>query len=529
VIEGRLTLPRAHDAQACPALRREGHPGSPACAKHAAAFVCAAALVLACAATLKAQDEGSRSFDLKGTVKLYGSVYTEDDASDRYDPHEALDYAINRGELHLKLDGYVSEKVSYKSHLAFTYGMRHDVRDLSQLEVQESGTEQETDLSTELKAASITVMDLGTAGVDLTVGRQRIRWGTSDEYNVIDNLNPVDYGNVFSFDPDYFVEHLPMDGFNLEYRLPTEWELKAQFVYLLSFRPASLPEGFKERITDLMEDELEEQTAPYGFPTGEVSVDLDSSPEYWAGKGTVGVRVGGNAFNMDWGVSYFHGYAGLPLIHAISSDITLVEGTTLNALMSYPRLDVLGFDLAGEVRSVGVWAEAGCYWPEDYVVRRTAKLMSTTRTDVIRLFDRPYWKYTLGFDYTFGIGSGLYWNVQFNHGFYDEFRYTPEAGSELGLGRPGFMGGIEDYLATRVEYKFFHDELTTVLDCLLEMPDKSDVNGYSAVVVKPKLIYKPYDSTSFELAYVLITGDSRTKYGAFEKNDVVYLLTKVYF
>jgi hypothetical protein len=61
---------------------------------------------------------------------------------------------------------------------------------------------------------------LRRAGLDLTVGRQRARWGTSDEYNVIDNLNPVDFGNLYTFDPDYFVAHLPMDGFNLEYRLP---------------------------------------------------------------------------------------------------------------------------------------------------------------------------------------------------------------------------------------------------------------------------------------------------------------------
>ena len=50
-------------------------------------------------------------------------------------------------------------------------------------------------------------MDLFVPGMDLIVGRQRTRWGTSDEYNVIDNLNPVDYANLYSFDPDYFVMH----------------------------------------------------------------------------------------------------------------------------------------------------------------------------------------------------------------------------------------------------------------------------------------------------------------------------------
>jgi len=61
------------------------------------------------------------------------------------------------------------------------------------------------------------------------------------------------------------------------------------------------------------------------------------------------------------------------------------------------------------------------------------------------------------------------------------------------------------------------------------MPELSDISGNSALVIKPKLVYKPYDNTSLELAYVLITGDSATKYGAFEKSDVAYLLMKVHF
>ena len=489
-----------------------------------------AVLLAACPPTLlSAEDGASRQVDVKGTVKLFSSVYTEAALDDRYDPHDKLDYNLNRGEFHLELSGYISEKVSYKSRLAFTYGAQSEVDDLEDLETGESGTTHSRDVDTDLKAASFTIMDFGLPGLDLTVGRQRVRWGTSDEYNVIDNLNPVDYGNLFTFDPDYFVAHLPVDGFNLEYRLPIETELKLQAVYLLSFKPSSLPRGFTERVRSLMQDELVEQSGGYGFPVGKAAVTLASMPDYSAQDGAVGVRLSGNLLNMDWGFSYYHGYVSLPVVHEIASDITLVEGTTLDARMDYPRLDVVGFDLAGEVRSVGIWAELGCYWPEDYRVRQTTRLLSTTRTQYIRLFDRPYWKYTLGFDYTSGIGSGLYWNTQFNHGFYDELRYTSEAERELDLGKPGFMGEIEDYLASRLEYSFFNDELTCVLDCLLEMPDKSDVNGYSAVVAKPKLIYKPYDNTSLELAYVLITGDGATKYGSYEKNDVAYLLLKVQF
>ncbi len=491
--------------------------------------LCCAILLLFSSTALYAEDDVASKVNLSGDIKFFSSAFTEDDTEDAFEPHEAGDYNLNRGELHLKLDGYISDNVSYKSLLYFTYGVRQTAEDLEELQTNEGGTAESDEMETTLKEASFTLMDFGTPGLDLTIGRQRVRWGTSDEYNVIDNLNPVDFGNLYTFDPDYFVAHLPMDGFNLEYRLPTETTLRFQAVYFLSFKPSTLPSSFEARSTALMQDRLEELTGDYGFPTGEAAVVLDDPPEYSVGDGPIGLRLSGNLFNMDWGLSYYHGYVSLPVVHRIDADISLVSGTTLTSYLDYPKLDVVGFDLAGEVRSVGIWAEVGCYWPEDYTVRQTTRFLTTSETTYIKLFDGPYYKYTVGFDYTFGIGTGLYWNTQFNHGYYDEFRYTSQAKDELGLGGAGFMGDLEDYLASRIEYSFFHDELKAVLDCLLEMPELSDISGNSALVVKPRLIYKPYDNTSLELAYVLITGDSATKYGSFEKNDVAYLLLAVHF
>ncbi|OQC28696.1 MAG: hypothetical protein BWX71_00702 [Deltaproteobacteria bacterium ADurb.Bin072] len=419
--------------------------------------------------------------------------------------------------------------MSYKSLLYFTYGVRQVPGDIEKLQVDEGGTAEADEMETEIKEASFTLMDFGAPGLDLTVGRQRARWGTSDEYNVIDNLNPVDFGNLYTFDPDYFVAHLPMDGFNLEYRLPTDTTLRVQAVYFFSFKPSTLPASFQARSTALMQDRLADLTEGYGFPAGTAAIVLDDPPDYSVGDGPVGLRVSGNLLNMDWGLSYYHGYVSLPVVHRIESDIGIDTGATLTSYLDYPKLDVVGFDLAGEVESVGIWAEVGCYWPEDYRVRQTTRLLTTTETKYVRLFDRPYYKYTVGFDYTFGLGNGLYWNTQFNHGYYDEFRYTAEAKEELGLGGAGFMGDLENYLASRIEYSFFNDELTAILDGLLEMPELSDISGNSAVVIKPKLIYKPYDNTSLELAYVLITGDRSTKYGAFDRKDVVYTLLKVHF
>ncbi|MBN2297581.1 MAG: hypothetical protein JXM72_03255, partial [Deltaproteobacteria bacterium] len=136
--------------------------------------------------------------NIKGTVKLFNSVYTKDSEDDAFQPHKAGDYSLNRGELHVGLNGYVSDNVSFRSMVYFIYDARPDFDDLQELETDSGYSSLVHEQDTFIKEASFTLMDLFAEGLDLRVGRQRVRWGTSDEYNVVDNLNPVDYRNLFS-------------------------------------------------------------------------------------------------------------------------------------------------------------------------------------------------------------------------------------------------------------------------------------------------------------------------------------------
>ena len=97
------------------------------------------------------------------------------------------------------------------------------------------------------------------------------------------------------------------------------------------------------------------------------------------------------------------------------------------------------------------------------------------------------------------------------------------------MGNAGFMGKLEDYYITSIEYSFFNDELTTTLNFMLEVSDYEDFSDNTALVIKPEIEYKPFDNTSLEIGYVAISGGDQTKYGGFEDNDVVYLLMKTYF
>ncbi len=468
------------------------------------------------------------SVKLEGTVKFFSSFYMQQSPDDAFEPHDPGDYSLNRGELHVGLNGYVSDNVSFRSMVYFIYDARPEYDDLEQLESGSGYSSIVHEQDTYIKDASFTLMDLGLEGLDLTIGRQRVRWGTSDEYNVVDNLNPVDYRNLFSFDPDYLVEHLNMDGFNLEYIVPVDFDLKLQAVYFVSFKPSTLPLGFTAQSLAMQQSRLDELTTSYGFPGGSVGMVVRDVPDYEVSSGPAGLRVSGVLWNFDWGLSYYHGHQSLPMPYRVVTDIGL-DSTTMTSCYDYPRLDVVGFDCAGEIHSLGVWAEFGAYFPEEKDVVLTTSLMSSSSSEAFALLEDIYYKYTLGIDYTFGVGNGIYANAQFNHGYYDEFDYTAEARDALGVGDAGFMGKLEDYYVTSVEYSFFNDELTTTLDCVLEVADYEDFSDKTALILRPEIEYKPFDNTSLALGYVSISGGDQTKYGGFKDNDVVYLLMKTHF
>jgi hypothetical protein len=461
---------------------------------------------------------------LGGTAKLYTSVFTETGEGGGLFPHKAGDFALTRAELWLKLNGYASDNVSFRARADFVYTADTDYSDFSDIEAGRGFSSEVQEFDINFREASFKVMDLFVPGMDLIVGRQRVRWGTSDEYNVIDNLNPVDYANLYSFDPDYFVRHEPMEGFVLEYLFPFDFELKVQGVYFLAFKPSPLPAGFESFLALQQEQALED----FGFPSGTSRVVLQDVPDYNLENGVFGIRLSGNFFNFDVGLSYFHGHQTLPLPARIVLDLT-GEIPSIDGFYGYPGLGVAGFDLAGEVYSVGIWAEVGVYIPEK---RDTVVLLRTAEGDLedrFPLLERPYTKFTVGFDYTFGIGEGLYWNVQFNRGFYDEFSYTEEADQRLGVERSGFLGKLDDYYLTFLEYSFLSDTVTVTLNFLLEVAGYSDFASNNTWLLTPEVEFVPFDGTSIEIAYIAFNGATSTKLGAFSDSDIIYFLLKAFF
>ncbi len=462
--------------------------------------------------------------NLSGSVKLFTSAFTSE-YDDAAAGHKGGDLSTTRGELRLKVDGYASDNIDFRSQVYFIYSADPEYEDFTAIESGKGFDSEMHEADIYFKEAYFKIVDFLAEGLDLTVGRQRVRWGTSDEYNVIDNMNPVDFANLFLFDPDYFVEHVPMDGFTAEYQFPFDFDLKMQAVYFLYFKPSPLPADFGANLRAAQKASLQELLFTNNIT---VSAQLQDTPRYSLDRGVYGIRISGTLLNFDLGLSYYHGYLSLPLLlKSIGTAPTEPAGDYIfDNYYTYPQLDVIGFDLAGELFSIGLWAEVGIYFPEKYDSRLNMPIIGES---ALRLLEKNYTKFMMGFDYTFGLGNGLYWNTQYCHGFYDELDYTSTTETEMGLDKTPFMGELEDYYISLLEYSFLNDELKLTMSCMLEVADYKDFKERSALLFTPEVQFTPFDGISLRLGYAIINGSSSSKFGAFSDSDLCFLLLKAMF
>lgn len=88
----------------------------------------------------------------------------------------------------------------------------------------------------EIREAYVQLNDFLTKNLDVTIGRQRIVWGTADKLNPTDNLNPYDLEDILDFG-----RHRGSDAVNLNYYINNDFSL--QGVFIPFFQPANMPVG----------------------------------------------------------------------------------------------------------------------------------------------------------------------------------------------------------------------------------------------------------------------------------------------
>lgn len=439
---------------------------------------------------------------LSGRVKLFTSLFLQENKTGEFFVHDSAAFAAKRLETRFGLSGFLSNDISY--------AVRFDAFALPDALFTGREFPESSPAGAPVRAepfdfflyeGRIKISHFLLDGLDVTIGKQRIRWGTADEANVVDNLNPVDFANFLTFDPDYFGEKRPQTAINAEYYL--SGSTKIQGVWLLSRQTAPLPSGFSD-------------LAVQGPLPSRVHVDTEDS---LLQNTNFGLRFSAIVVNTDIGLSYYQGNFHLPLLFGVAPAVT----GGLDYFYSYPERKVFGLDAAGEILSVGFWGECALTIPEDV----TAFIVAPPSTNsspfpakkTFPLFEDSYFKYVLGVDYTLGIGTGLYLNAQYLHGFFDERDYSDEAQTALGFRKGMFFGEIGDYLLVRGEYSLLRGGLKLELGGIAEFG--KDGNSFSFM---PSMTYKIKDLVSFRLGGFLVTGkEGETKFGTFKNDNILFV------
>ena len=313
-------------------------------------------------------------------------------------------------------------------------------------------------------------------------GFVRIAWGTGDKLNPTDNLNAYDLEDFWDFG-----RHFGSDAVRMVYYMN---DFRIEGVYIPFFRPASLPAG------DWISALVPQPDLPPGMQIKSFSDTLFMPQNNLSNSYTAALKFGGYLKGFDFSLSYVYNIDGLPVTNYNTFvPVDTIGGVTIESQAFYPRQHIFGADMAGAIGSVGVWAEAAMFLPEEEVVMSNDLSLLYPQSpvpviaDTVVLEKKPYVKFVVGTDYTFGDGS--YFNFQYLHGF------IHERGSK----------NLNDYFMMGYEKKFFNDNLKIVpLAGGFVVADWNDIQNNYAIIYAPTISYFPNENTEINFGVRLLEG-----------------------
>ena len=182
-----------------------------------------------------------------------------------------------------------------------------------------------------------------TKNLDVTIGRQRIAWGTGDKLNPTDNLNAYDLEDIWDFG-----RHFGSDAIRMTYYMN---DFRIEGVYIPFFRPASLPVG------DWISALMPKPDLPPGMQIKSFSDSLSMPVIDLSDSYTAALKFGGYLVGFDFSLSYVYNRDGLPITnYNIFIPVDTTGGISIESQAFYPRQHIFGADLAGAIGSVGIWA-----------------------------------------------------------------------------------------------------------------------------------------------------------------------------
>lgn len=389
----------------------------------APALAALAVLALAAPGALAYPDltwRGSLSSDLR--------LYTDD----------SLAYERSENTAQVRLSARLDSQVAAVGHLRLVFTDRGAPADFAAL----------TDRALldpwrlESDALFVEVMDLGLDGLDLRLGRQQLIWGSADRFHPTSNLNPLDVEDPIAFG-EVIANEMVTLSWRPDWSVGGDWDegvepwlgdLVLELAFVPFFKPAQLPQSaglaFTERAvfagranTPLLRDLVLKQDVLETNNGWEfLLVPRVELPERTLRNSQYGVRLGARVADIDLHFSYYRGFFAFPRAEKIIADTTALPRVGVDIALTYPRMQVLGFDAATSLDflgGLGLWTELAVTLHDDlYRVVSTGPAIGVNAAEVEHA-EGAFVKAVVGVDYTFT--EWLYVNVQYLHGFVDEF------------------------------------------------------------------------------------------------------------
>jgi hypothetical protein len=350
----------------------------------------------------------------------------------------------------------------------------------------------------DLREAYLDLSGVLFKNLDLRFGRQRIALGTADRLNPTDNLNPDDLEDMWDFG-----RHMSSNCVKASYCVKN---IVLTGVYVPVFTPAILPQsGWSSTLMPAFE-------LPPGLTAGSMYDSIILPPRNPGQSSIYGLKVEKNIFNYDVSFSYVYGRDDLPIAKKVRF-LPMAPGIVdIASELVFPRMQVSGFDFAGEALGLGIWGEGAVFFPEQVTMTMDMSALGMGVIDTIVLPDDPYIKFVLGADYTFK--NGIYLNCQYLHGF------LHERGA----------ANLEDYLMIGLEWKLFDEKLNLKpVNGGIEVKEFNNIKETYAVILSPEIVYSPLDNAQLSLGAHFIEGRSVTTFGRAKDNDDVYFKLKYSF
>jgi hypothetical protein len=469
-----------------------------------------------------------------------------------------LKYGFSRNENLIKaqLSLTISDRIKAVADVDFVWYGYSDVNDLQ----SDTLHERVDPYRLEAHAAYIDIYKI-LPHLDLRIGRQIVTWGTADKFSPTNNVNTLDLS-----DPLLFGKAIANDMIRVDWN---PWrDLIITAVWVPIFRPAQLPRTAPLALTDptrpapVQENGIRDNLLGFALLHPPTSITVNTLvPPPSIDNSQVGLRMAGRVSQKagapDASISYYYGRFGIP-----SPSFTINgPGGAVNVDLMWPRMHVLGFDVAGTSPQLGRFAGFG-YWVEGAVIfpqkveygvynddpkfsvpsqhfacPPPAPAGSVCAHDPVTFKPNgdgsyttvqsypeamrgtvvpstPFVKLTAGMDYSWN--KYLYTNLQYVHGFIDEFGTGVQ-----GFARPGAKIGdqprleqrLGEYLVAGADVKVFNDQLLLRFFGAFKVPSILDNEPKFTAVLFPQIAWAVWDATELTVGAFIFLGDHDTKFG----------------